>query len=129
MKRYELLADVYAYFPGVQDPDTGSWVGAGWDYENPRVVKATGGSIKPYDSLETFGAQYKDEQMVQLFMPNRPTLREQVGRIRNKAGEVQFVEIDGSPTTFSIFGVFPQSDANGKTVDYRVICVRTAVQQ
>lgn len=127
MKRYELRADVYTYHFDGQDPDTGSPL-FHWDYENPVVTKATGGSIKPYDSLESFGTTYKDNQMVQLFMPYRPTLREKVGRLRNKSGEVQFVEVDGTPTTFDVFGVFPQDDMNGKTIDYRVILVRGSVQ-
>lgn len=127
MKRYELLADVYQYHFDGQDPDTGDFL-FHWDYENPVVSKATGGSIKPYDSLESFGAQYRNYQMVQLFMPYRPSLRDKMGRIRNKSGEVQFLEVNGEPTTFEVFGVFPQDDMNGKTVDYRVILVRGSVQ-
>ncbi|MFC9001103.1 hypothetical protein ACFT7U_36130 [Streptomyces rochei] len=128
MKRYELLTDVYQYHFDGQDPDTGS-MRFHWDYENPVVTKATGGSIKPFDSLESFGSVYKYSQMVQLYMPYRPSLRDKVGRIRDKEGNVQFLEETGEPTTFEIFGVFPQDDMNGKTVDYRVICVRGAVQQ
>jgi len=66
--------------------------------------------------------------MVQLFMPYRPSLRDKVGRIRDKKGNVQFLETTGDPTIFEIYGVFPQVDMNGKTVDYRVICIRGSVQ-
>lgn len=127
MKRYEVRADVYQYHNDGQDPETGDFI-TYWDTENPVVVKATGGSIKPFDSLESFGTQYKDAQMVQLFMPYRPSLRDRIGRIRNKSGEVQFLEVDGTPTTFDVYGVFPQDDMNGKTIDYRVILVRGSVQ-
>ncbi|MET8270181.1 hypothetical protein [Streptomyces sp. NPDC005096] len=127
MKRYELRVDIYQYHNDGQDPETGDMLEY-WDTENPVVTKATGGSVKPYDSIESFDKTYKDAQMVQLFMPYRPTLRERLGRIRNKAGEVLFVEVDGAPTTFDVFGVFPQYDMNGKTIDYKVICVRGTVQ-
>lgn len=127
MKRYELKADVYLYHFDGQDPESGQFE-FHWDYENPVVVRATGGSIKPYDSLETFGKQYQNNQMIELFMPYRPTLREKVGRVRNKTGEVQFIETDGTPSIFEVMGVFPQVDMNGKTIDYRVICTRGDIQ-
>ncbi|WP_432129803.1 hypothetical protein [Streptomyces tendae] len=128
MKRYELKADVYQYYYDGQDPETGQML-FHWDYDNPVVTKATGGNIKPFESLESFGAQYKNAQMIQLFMPYRPSLRDKVGRVRDKAGAVQFIETNGSPTTFEIQGVFPQVDMNGRTTDYRVICIRGTVQQ
>ncbi|MFF7496318.1 hypothetical protein [Streptomyces rubiginosohelvolus] len=127
MKRYELLVDIYQYHYDGQDPDSGGML-YHYDYENPVVTKATGGSIKPFESLESFGPQYRNAQMVQLYMPYRPSLRDRLGRIRNKAGEVQFIEPDGDSTEFEIFGVFPQEDMNGRTVDYRVICMRGTIQ-
>jgi hypothetical protein len=127
MKRYELLADVYTYVFDGQDPESGQFE-FHWEYDNPVVTKATGGSIKPFDSLESFGKTYQNAQMVQLFMPYRPSLRDKVGRIRDKKGNVQFLETTGDHTIFEIFGVFPQVDMNGKTVDYRVICIRGSVQ-
>jgi len=126
-KRYELRAEVYTYKFLGQDPDSGSPI-FDWDTDNPEVVKATGGSVKPYQTLEDFGADYKNSQMIALFMPYRPTLRDRVGKVKNRAGEVLFKEVNGDPTVFDVYGVFPQIDSNGRTIDYQVICVRGAIQ-
>ncbi|WP_328496781.1 hypothetical protein OHS59_31785 [Streptomyces sp. NBC_00414] len=126
MKRYELVVDIYKYVFDGQN-EAGGFL-FHYEYENPVTTKATGGSIKPFDSLESFGAIYKEQQMVELYMPYRPSLRDKLGRIRNKTGEVQFVEPDNDSMEFEIFGIFPQVDMNGRTVDYRVICKRSVRQ-
>ena len=48
--------------------------------------------------------------------------------MRNKAGDVLWDEDDGKPTLFSVFGCFPEKDANGRIVDYRVLLSRSEVQ-
>ena len=132
MKRYELRADFYGYVQGEQDPDSGGFPEQTWDYDNPTVVRATGGSVRTWQSIEKFlpvkeGA-YANENWVQLFTPYRPTLNARVGNIRNKAGEVIYTETDGKPSIFDVRGVFPQVDVNGKTIDYQVVCARSSVQ-
>ncbi|MFD8067923.1 hypothetical protein [Streptomyces parvulus] len=133
MKRYELTAEIYTYVPGEQDPDTGSFPQETWDYENPRIVRATGGSVRTWQSIEKFlrpdQGLYVNASWIQLFMPYRPSLLSLLGNVRNKAGEIIYAENDGSPTDFEVNGVFPQIDMNGKTIDYQVACVRRQIQR
>ncbi|WP_147286303.1 hypothetical protein [Streptomyces parvulus] len=135
MKRYELRAEIYTYHIGEQDPDSGGFPDATWDYDNPRYVRATGGSARTWESIEQwlpdrkgFGSTYYNENWIQLFTPYRPLLSARVGNIKNKAGEVIYAESDGKATIFDIRGVFPQVDVNGKTIDYHVVCARSSLQ-
>jgi hypothetical protein len=132
MKRYELRADIYKFVLGEQDPDSGSFPDATWDYENPRNVRATGGSVRTWQSIEKFLRQeqgsYVNESWIQLFMPFRPDLDDQIGGIKNKAGEIIYANEDGTATVFNVRGVFPQVDVNGKTIDYHVVCARVQIQ-
>ncbi|MFJ8857250.1 hypothetical protein ACIRD8_02345 [Streptomyces sp. NPDC102451] len=133
MKRYEMRADIYTQYFGEQN-ESGS-IPVYWDYENPRGVRATGGSARTWQSIEQwlpdrkgFGSSYYNENWIQLFMPYRPLLTARVGNIRNKAGEILYAESDGKPTIFDIRGVFPQIDLNGKTIDYQVVAARSSLQ-
>ncbi|MFF7555538.1 hypothetical protein ACFZA9_21930 [Streptomyces olivaceus] len=133
MKRYELRADVYKWYLGEQS-ESGSFESY-FDYENPTIIKATGGSVRTWQSIEKMiptkqgNSAYQNDNWIQLFTPFRPGLREQVGNVRNKEGEVIYKEVDGSPSTFGILGVFPHVDLNGRTIDYQVVCARSQVQQ
>lgn len=132
MKRYEMRADVYTFVLGEQDPDSGSFPESTWDYENPRNVRATGGSVRTWQSIEKFLRQeqgnYANESWIQLFTPFRPDLNARIGNIRNKAGEIIYAEEEGKPTVFDVRGVFPQVDVNGRTIDYQVVCARSQMQ-
>lgn len=126
MKRYELRADFYdASF--VQNPDSGSfeWV---YDYDNPAVIKCTGNSVRPWGSIQDFGAEYQYQDYLQLFTPTELPLRGRLGRVRNKAGDVLWSEDSGDPTIFDVFGCFPENDANGRTVDFKILLARGVVQ-
>lgn len=134
MKRYELRADVYKWYLGEQDPDSGNFESY-WDYENPTIVRATGGSARTWESIEKWlpdksgvGSSYYNENWIQLFTPYRPLLTARFGNIRNKAGELIYAESDGSSSIFDVRGVFPQVDLNGKTIDYHVVCARSSLQ-
>ncbi|MGW3929986.1 hypothetical protein ACWECC_18060 [Streptomyces microflavus] len=125
MKRYELRAEVYPY--SFYQNESGTIVEV-WDYENPVYIKATGGSVRPWDSIEKFQGQYEYGTYLELYTPTEVSVRERVGKVSNRDKSVYWAEIDGEPTTFNVYGCFPNLDAYGNLVDYQVILKRGDVQ-
>ncbi|WP_405538112.1 hypothetical protein OG787_36425 [Streptomyces sp. NBC_00075] len=125
MKRYELRAEVYIA-AWTQDPDSGSLVYQ-YDYEHPTHIKCTGNSVRPWGSVQDFGATYRYQDYLQLFTPTEVPLVGRIGKVKNRAGEVLWREDDGSATLFDVFGCFPENDASGRTVDYKVLLARAVV--
>ena len=126
MKRYELRAEVYRA-TWVQNPDSGA-LEPSWDYANPEVIKVTGGSVRPWGSIQDFGEQYQYQDYLQLFSPTEIRLDARIGRIRNKNGDVLWREDNGSPTLFDVYGCFPENDLRGNAVDFRILASRAEVQ-
>ncbi|MGY4959886.1 hypothetical protein [Streptomyces sp. 900105245] len=127
MKRYELRAEVYRAV-SYQDPDSGAIINT-YDYANPEVIKVTGGSVRPWGSIQDFGKDYQYRDYLQLFSPTEIPLDARIGRIRNKAGDVLWQEDNGNPTLFDVFGCFPENDPRGTAVDFRILLSRTEVQE
>lgn len=126
MKRYELRAEVYRA-TWVQDPESGALVPS-WDYANPEVIKVTGGSVRPWGSIQDFGEVYQHMDYLQLFSPTEIPLDARIGRIRNKNGDVLWKEDNGNPTLFDVYGCFPENDLRGTAVDFRILAARAEVQ-
>ncbi|NJP70684.1 hypothetical protein [Streptomyces sp. C1-2] len=124
-KRYELRAEFYRA-EYVQNPDSGSfeWV---YDYDNPEYIRCTGGSVRPWGSIQDFADEYRYKDYLELFSPTEVTLSGRIGKVSNKNGNVLWREDDGTPTTFDVFGCFPVNDANGRTIDYRILVARSEV--
>jgi hypothetical protein len=127
MKRYELRAEVYRAIT-YQDPDSGNIVHT-YDYANPEVIKVTGGSVRPWGSIQDFGQDYRYQDYLQLFSPTEIALDARVGRIRNKRGELLWTEDNGNATLFDVFGCFPENDLRGNGIDFRLLLSRTEVQE
>lgn len=126
MKRYELRAEVY---PHSFHQNEGGGIVDFWDYENPIIIKATGGSVRPWDSIEKFQGQYEYGMYLELYTPTLFSVRSRVGKVSNRDKSVYWSEIDGGATTFNVYGVFPNLDAYGNLVDYQVILKRGDIQE
>lgn len=125
MKRYELRAEVYTA-TWIQNPDTGALV-YDYDYNSPTVIKCTGGSVRPWQSVQDFGDIYRYRDYVELFSPTAVPLEGRIGRVENKAGDVLWKYDSGQDTLFDVFGCFPVNDLNGRTTDYRILLSRVVV--
>uniref|UniRef100_A0AAU2AAP3 Uncharacterized protein n=1 Tax=Streptomyces sp. NBC_00093 TaxID=2975649 RepID=A0AAU2AAP3_9ACTN len=125
MKRYELRAEVYV-MSWRQDPDSGTFV-QDYDYASPMPIKCTGGSVRPWQSMQDFGDTYQYKDYVELFSPTAIPLSSRVGRVENKAGAVLWKYDSGLDTLFDVFGCFPVNDLNGRTSDYRILLERVVV--
>jgi hypothetical protein len=125
MKRYELRADLY-YSTFEQNPDSGAFETI-WHWDDPRVIKATGRSVRPWGSVEDFGEGYKYQDYLQLFVPEQVPLTGRVSNVRTKNGDIIWMDDKGKPTLFDIYGCFPEKDGNGRVVDYKVLLARAGV--
>jgi len=125
MKRYELRAEFYTA-TWTQDPDSGGFEYV-YDYDNPTRIKCTGGSVRPWQSIQDFGKEYQYKDYVELFSPTEIPLIGRVGKVKNKAGEVLWREDDGRDTLFDVFGCFPVNDLNGRPKDFRILLARVGV--
>ncbi|MEQ6021309.1 hypothetical protein SOM70_01830 [Streptomyces salinarius] len=124
MKRYELRAEVYRATT-YQDPDSGNIVYT-YDYNNPEVIKVTGGSVRPWGSIQDFGKVYQYQDYLQLFSPTEVPLDARIGRVRNKAGDVLWTEDSGQATLFDVYGCFPENDLRGNAIDFRILLARSS---
>jgi len=125
MKRYELRAECYTA-TWTQDPDSGDFHYV-YGYDNPTRIKCTGGSVRPWQSIQDFDKTYQYKDYVELFSPTEIPLIGRVGKVKNKAGEVLWREDDGRDTLFDVFGCFPVNDLNGRPTDFRILLARVGV--
>lgn len=125
MKRYELRAEFYTA-TWEQNPDSGAFEYV-YHYDDPVYIRCTGGSVRPWGSIQDFGSEYQYKDYLQLFTPNELPLIGRVGKVSNKSGDVLWREDDGTATLFDVFGCFPANDANGRTIDFRILLARAEV--
>ena len=119
MKRYELTAEVYTEATS-QDPDSGSIVRT-WDYAHPEYITCKARSVRPWGSVEDFGAAYNHKEYLEVYTPNAVPLARRIGRIRNRLGDLMWTNDSGAATVFNVSGCSPSIDSNGRSVDYVVL--------
>ncbi|MFJ6217042.1 hypothetical protein ACIQGZ_27480 [Streptomyces sp. NPDC092296] len=119
MKRYELTAEVYRQ-SYIQDPESGAFH-HDWNYSSPEVIHCKARTVRPWDSIESFGKQYEDKEYLEIQTPSQVSLDAQVGRIGNRAGELMWKRDDDRPMLFEVSGCQPSLDRNGRIIEYRVL--------
>ncbi|WID10831.1 head-to-tail stopper [Streptomyces phage Mulchroom] len=126
MKKYELTMELYTEV-SVQDPETGSIVKT-WNYNNPQIVKCKAHSVRPWGSVEDFGATYTDKEYLEIYCRTPVALAQRVGRIRNRKGLTLWKNDNGTATVFNVSGVSPSIAPNGRVTDYVLLLELLSVQ-
>jgi hypothetical protein len=126
VKKYELTMELYTE-TNMQDPETGDIIKA-WNYNNPQIVKCKAHSVRPWGSIEDFGATYTDKEYLEIYTPSPVKLVQRVGRIRNRKGVTLWKNDDGTATVFNVSGCSPSVAPNGRVTDYVLLLELLAVQ-
>lgn len=130
-KSYPALIDIYQS-TSYQDPISGEIV-TNWNYLEPDTMECTFVSLRPQDTLESFGSTYTDKEF--LLIEVKPeerinlTLSMQAGNITEKGtdGEEYYVRTTGAPQVFNISGITPVTDITGSIVSIQLYLEQVGV--
>lgn len=127
-----MTADVYVQ-KNEQDPTTGA-VTRRWVYSKRitchiDIISSTGASTP--DNDKSFGKKYNEVEQVRMKSKDQLSKRFRITNIKNRAGEILFIEqdkIDSPPTIFEIKSYHPRLDPLGNILYYETNLMRTQVQ-
>jgi len=125
--------DVYRQVD-LQDPDTGALVKE-WIYYKTVDCSAKGvisnSSSTRTNSIQSFGAKYVNEEILQVRTSMRLTYREKIKNIRDSKGNAIWVELNyptETPTVFEVIGSTPVTDGFGNIIAYNSVVKRSENQ-
>ena len=125
--------DVYRQVD-LQDPDTGALVKE-WIYYKTVDCSAKGvisnSSSTRTNSIQSFGAKYVNEEILQVRTSMRLTYREKIKNIRDSKGNAIWVELNyptETPTVFEVIGSTPVTDGFGNVIAYNSVVKRSENQ-
>ena len=94
------------------------------------ILNSSGASVS--DNNKNFGTVYSEEEKIKLKTKTPLSKRFRITNIKNRAGEVLFIEtdkIDNPPTIFEIESYHPRLDPFGNILFYESNLRRVGVQQ
>ena len=126
--------DVYRQFDS-QNPDTGAIV-KNWQYYKTLDCAAKGiisnSSSTRTNSIQSFGAKYENQEIIQVRTSEKLTFREKITNIRGADNQPIWVELNyptETPTVFEVIGSTPVTDGFGRVIAYNSVIKRSENQQ
>lgn len=129
-----MTMDIYRQFDQ-QDPDTGA-IKREWQYYKTIDCAAKGiisnSSSTRTNSIQSFGAKYDNQEILQVRTIDRLTYREKITNICSADGKPIWVELNyptETPTVFEVIGSTPITDGIGNVIAYNSVIKRSENQQ
>ena len=129
-----MTMDIYRQFDQ-QDSDTGS-IKREWQYYKTVDCAAKGiisnSSSTRTNSIQSFGAKYDNQEILQVRTIDRLTYREKITNICSADGKPIWVELNyptETPTVFEVIGSTPITDGIGNVIAYNSVIKRSENQK